>query len=64
VRTGTNIEIEMRRRDSKLVKKTLQHCGIVMLAGMHDFIFDIRDISERPDNWGNFHEIRPGACND
>lgn len=72
--TGPDFQVDIRRRNTKIIKKRLRHFFVIMLPGVDEHMLNyitgpfpvpgllIMCIDGSCDRC-NFHKIRPGTCN-
>jgi hypothetical protein len=59
--TRPDFEIDIGLRNAELREEHPRHACVVMLAGVHQRLFYIRPLLERPHDRRCFHKIRAGA---
>ncbi len=57
----TNPEVHVRRRHLQLGEEDVGHIGVVVLAGVHQSLFDPAQVSESAQHGRGFHKVRARA---
>jgi len=64
MRTGSDVEMNVGRRNSKIAEENIRHGWVVVLTGVNDADREVRMCAQPADDGSKLHEVRTRASNE